>query len=80
MKTVILEEATLNGCVKDAQSERVVVTRDGKPIALVVGVEGMDVEQLQLSASGKFWTMVDARRKQKTVSRLKLEQMLSKRK
>ena len=38
MKTIGLEHATLAGCVKDARRERVVVTRKGKPVALVVGV------------------------------------------
>ena len=78
MKTVVLEKATLNDCVKDAQAERVVVTCRGKPVALVLGVEGMDLEQLQLGSSDRFWRLISKRRGQKTISRPKLERTLSK--
>ena len=77
MKTIGLEHATLASCVKDARHDRVVITRKGKPIALVVGVEGLDKEQLQLSSSEKFWTLMEARRKQKTISRAELEQRIT---
>ena len=72
MKTIGLEHATLEVCIKDARRERVVVTRKGKPVALVVGVEGMDEEQLQLGSSEKFWTLMEKRRGQKTISRREL--------
>jgi antitoxin (DNA-binding transcriptional repressor) of toxin-antitoxin stability system len=76
MKTVGLEQTTLEGCIKDARREPVVVTRKGKPVALVVGVEGLDEEQLQLGSSDKFWTLIEARRKQKTISRAELERRI----
>jgi len=76
MKTVGLEEAAFDTCVADAQRQRVVVTRDGKPVALILGIEGMDQEDLQLASSPKFWEMIDQRRKQKTMSRAELEQQL----
>lgn len=77
MKLVILEQATLATCIKDAQRERVVVTHKGKPIALIVGVEGMDEEQLQLGANDKFWELITERRAQKTMSRTELEQKIN---
>jgi len=77
MKTIGLEHATLDACVKDARHERVVLTRKGKPVALVVGVEGLDEEQLQLGSSTKFWTLIEARRKQRTLSRTELEQRIT---
>jgi len=43
MKMVGFEHATLDICIHDAQRERVVITRDGKPVALIIGVEGMRV-------------------------------------
>lgn len=76
MKTIGLEHATLEVCIKDARRERVVVTRKGKPVALVVGVEGMDEEQLQLGSSEKFWTLMEKRRRQRTISRAELEKRL----
>jgi len=76
MKTIGLEHATLELCIKDARRERVVVTRKGKPVALVVGVVGMDEEQLQLGSSDKFWRLIEKRRKQKTIGRAELETRL----
>ena len=76
MKTVVLEQTNLDVCVNEAQRERVVITRNGKPVALIVGVEGMDAEQLQLGSSDKFWRLIEQRRKQKTISRAELEQKL----
>jgi prevent-host-death family protein len=78
MKTIGLKQATLDDCIKNAQQERVVITRNGKPVALIVGVEGMDREQLQLGSSDKFWKLIDKRRKEKTISRAELEQRLKK--
>jgi antitoxin (DNA-binding transcriptional repressor) of toxin-antitoxin stability system len=77
MKTIGLEHATLDTCIKNARHERVVITRKGKPVALVVGVEGLDEEQLQLGSSEKFWTLIEARRKQKTISRTELERRIT---
>jgi antitoxin (DNA-binding transcriptional repressor) of toxin-antitoxin stability system len=79
MKLVSLEQATLDGCVSDAQHERVVVTQNGKPVALIVGVEGLDKEQLQLGSSDKFWELIGERRTQSAMSRAELERQLSKR-
>lgn len=71
-----LRQATLDACVNDAQRERIVLTRDGKPVALVIGVEGMDEEQLQLGSSAKFWELVTTRRAQKTLTRAELERRI----
>ena len=40
MKTVDIQETNLDACVLDAQSDRVVITRGGNPVLLVVGVRG----------------------------------------
>lgn len=47
MKMVSLEQATLDTCIDDAQHERVVITRNGKPIALIISIEGLGVQQSQ---------------------------------
>lgn len=73
MKTVRIEEATLDSCVEDAQHERVVLTRDGSPVALIVGLAGLDEEQVELGSSATFWEMIAERRTQKTISRADLE-------
>jgi hypothetical protein len=73
MKTVDILETNLNACVIDAQSDRVVVTRGGNPVALVVGIQGLDEEQIQLGASNEFWTLISERRKEPTLDRSTLE-------
>jgi len=76
MMKMDVKRADLNACLTDAQPERVVLTRNGKPIALIVGVEGMDEEQLQLGSSDRFWQLITKRRKQKAMSRSELEQRI----
>jgi len=71
-----LRQATLDTCVNNAQHERIVLTRNGKPVALIIGVEGMDEEQLQLGSSDEFWRLIAERRAQKTLSRVELEQRI----
>lgn len=78
MKIVNLSQATMDACVQEAQHEAVVIMRDGKPIALVVGVEGLDTEQLQLGSSDQFWRLITERRGQKAISRVELERTLDK--
>jgi hypothetical protein len=47
-----------------AQSRRVVVTRNGAPFALIVGVNNKDDEDLQLEFDPAFWRMIQERRKE----------------
>ena len=76
MKTVALEKSDLATCVDEAQVGRVVVMRNRKPVALIVGVEGLDQEQLELGSSDRFWRLIVERRKQKTITRAELEKRL----
>ena len=76
MKTVDIQETNLDACVFDAQSDRVVIMRGGNPVALVVGVEGLDEEQTQLGASDEFWNLISTRRKEPTLDRAALEKRL----
>ena len=45
-------------------------------MALLVGVKGLDPEQLDLGSSEKFWKLITQRRKQKNISRADLERRL----
>lgn len=69
MKTVALREAkqSLSGYVAHAQRERVLITKHGKPAALVIGVEGQDIEDVLLRQDPAFWKLVEERRRQRTV-------------
>ena len=50
-----------------AQNERILITRDGKPIALVVGLENYDDEDWEYMSSRPFWEMIRDRRQRPTV-------------
>ena len=78
MKTVDIRETNLDACVVAAQTDRVVITRGGSPVALVVGVQGLDEEQTQLGASDEIWKLISDRRKEPTLDRSALEKKLKK--
>jgi len=69
MKTVALREAkqSLSGFVAHAQRERVLITKHGKPAAIVIGVEGQAIEDVLLRQDPEFWRMIEKRRLQRTV-------------
>jgi antitoxin YefM len=70
MKVVALRAAkeSLSEYVARAQKERILITRHGKPAALMIGVEGHDVEDLITAADPEFWRMIEARRREPAIS------------
>jgi len=76
VKTVDIDHTSLDACVTDAQSERVVITRGGSPVALMVGVQGLDEDQIELGVSDKFWRLITERRSEGTLSRAALEERI----
>ena len=66
MKTIsdLEAQSDLKGVLDSAQEERIVITRQGKPAAVVLGLESYDAEDLQLAGSPDFWRMIDARRRE----------------
>jgi len=70
MKVVALREAKqqLSGCVVRAQRERVLITKQGRPAALMIGVEGHDLEDVLLMQNPRFWKLIEARRVEPTLS------------
>ena len=69
MKTVSVRDLqkTLRKRVDESQKERVVITRRGHPAAVIIGVEGMDWEQVLLQTDDSLWRLLQRRRKQKSV-------------
>ena len=65
MKLIGLKEAKarLSEFVDAAQRDRILITRRGRPAALVIGVEGQDIEQVILGSDLEFWKMIEERRK-----------------
>ena len=51
-------ESVLNS----AQKERIVISRGGKPCAVILGIENYDAEDLRTASSPEFWRMIQRRR------------------
>ena len=82
MKTVTARDLQkkVKECMDLSQEDQVVITRHGKPAAVLVGVEGRDWEDLVLQTSPTFWQLIEDRRKQRTISLTELKTRLKKRK
>ncbi|HEV8310915.1 MAG TPA: type II toxin-antitoxin system Phd/YefM family antitoxin [Methylomirabilota bacterium] len=79
MKTVTVRDLQkkVKECVDDAQHDRVVITRRGKPAAVLVGVEGHDWDAVVLQTDPSFWRLIRARRRQRTMSFRELKRRLA---
>ena len=78
MKTVSVRDLQkkVRECVNAAQSDRVIITRRGKPAAILVGVEGENWETVVLETNQKFWRLIDKRRKQPTITFAQMQKKL----
>jgi prevent-host-death family protein len=54
--------------VAKVQKDRIVITQDGQPAVVLVGVTKQDWESVVLQTDTKFWKLISARRKQPTRS------------
>jgi prevent-host-death family protein len=75
VKTISVRDLqkSVKEAVDSAQSHRVVVTRRGKPAAVLFGVEGKDWETVVLETSSRFWELIEERRAEPTLSVDELE-------
>lgn len=82
MKTVNARDLQkrIKECVDMSQEDQVVITRRGKPAAVMVGVEGKDWEDVVLQTSSTFWKFIEKRRAEPTMSMKELRARLKKRK
>lgn len=78
MKTIAVRDLQkkLRESIDDAQHDRIVVTRRGKPTAVIVGVEGQDWENIVIETNASFWKLIESRRAQPTVSSKGLKAIL----
>lgn len=78
MKTIPVRDLQkkIKECVDQAQLDRVVITRHGRPAAVLVGVEGEEWEDVVLQTDPAFWKLIRARRKQPTLSLDELKKRL----
>jgi prevent-host-death family protein len=64
MKRIAVDDLRCNAdaVLDSAQSDRIVISRAGKPCAVLVGIEEYDAEDLTLATSDDFWRMIQQRR------------------
>jgi len=77
VKVINVNDLKIDACVRVAQGQEVVVTKNGQPVLLMLGVKGMDLEQLELCRSAKFWALMRERRTRPAISRKELEDQLA---
>jgi prevent-host-death family protein len=70
IRTLDVSEATrpLADYVQQACNGPVVVTVDGRPVAVVAAIEDEDVESLALSESAQFWALIERARASQRLS------------
>ena len=70
MKTIDVRDLpkSAQSALETVQDDQVVITRDGDPIAVVIGVEGVDWETVTVETSRSFWKEITKRRSQQTIS------------
>ncbi len=78
MKTISVRDLQkgIKVAVDSAQRDRIVVTRRGRPAALLIGVEGEDWETVVLETSPELWKLIEERRAEATLSGEELERAL----
>jgi len=81
MKTIAVRDLQkrIRESMELSQKEGVVVTRHGRPAAVLIGVEGQDWEDLVFQTSADFWKMIERRRKQKTIPLAEVRRRLASR-
>jgi prevent-host-death family protein len=60
--TVRDAKATLSNAIAESQDKRVVITKHGKPVCILIGCEGYEIEDVLTAADPAFWKMIEERR------------------
>ena len=78
MKEATVEQLSqdVRTMLSEAQRERILVTSDGKPVAVLVGIANKDQEDLRLETSPEFWQMIEERRRSPSVKLSDVEAQL----
>jgi prevent-host-death family protein len=64
MKTLPARELQehLDAVLESSQKQRIVISRNGKPCAVLIGIQDYDAEDLRLASSPEFWLLIRQRR------------------
>src|SRR5262249_62257469 len=77
MRKVCLEQLPpeIQSLFADAQSQRILIARNGEPFVVVASVGNKDEEDLELEESPEFWQMIRERRREG--ASVSLEEMMA---
>jgi prevent-host-death family protein len=78
MKTVEVSKATLplSDYTKEVKKEPVIITKGGRPVAVLVGIQNADIETVSLSNNPKFIALIErSRARQKSEGGISPEEM-----
>jgi prevent-host-death family protein len=78
MKTVEVSKATLplSNYTKEAKKEPVIITKEGRPVAILMSVPNADIETVSLSNNPKFIALIErSRERQKSEGGISSEEM-----
>jgi len=78
VKTVTVRDLQkrVKQCLDEAQEDRVIITRHGKPAAVLLGVEGQSWDAVVLQTDQSFWKLIRSRRRQPAISLEQLKRRL----
>ena len=78
MKTVEVSKATLplSDYTKEIKKEPVIITKEGRPVAILVSIPNTDIETVSLTNNPKFIALIErSRAKQKSEGGISSEEM-----
>jgi len=78
MKTVEVSKATLplSDYTKEVKKEPVIITKEGRPVAILVSIPNTDIETVSLSNNPKFIALIErSRARQKSEGGVSSEEM-----
>jgi prevent-host-death family protein len=77
-KTIEISKANLplSDYTKNVKREPVIITKEGKPVAVLVGISNADIETVSLSNNPKFVALIErSRARQKSEGGISSEEM-----
>jgi hypothetical protein len=69
-------DAALREWLSQAHGDRLLLTRDGVPAAIVTSVDGLDLEEIATASDPEFWRLINQRRQEPVVSLQEARQAL----
>jgi hypothetical protein len=79
MKTIAVDDMTsekFDSCLKESQEDRVLLTRNGSAVAVLVGVQNQNAPEIEVVDDPEFWAMIAERRKQPCLTSAELKKKM----